>query len=131
MGESGGEVVEEKPPGEESEKLKEEEDLNKKMDLEVVEKIQREGTIAVRESVLNELEEKHYSEQDKLYELIELTTPQQLLDISARSAEEQNERLGVISINRNKAREGIRSYLDSHPVEAMGEDEKKENDKVV
>ena len=53
----------------ENEKLKEEESMDEKEDMIAVEQIQREGTIALQDSLLNEMEKKHMSEQDvrKMY----------------------------------------------------------------
>lgn len=83
----------------------------------------------MRESLLNELEEKHYSEQDKLYELMELTTPAQLLHTN--SHKEHAETMDLVNIKRNKVKETVKKFLETHPdVAAMTDDEKKEYEKV-
>ena len=48
----------------EAEKLEAEEKEDEKDDLSTVEQIQREGTIALQDGVLNELEKKHVTEQE-------------------------------------------------------------------
>lgn len=48
----------------EAEKLEAEEELDKKDDLSAVEQMQREGTVALQDAVLDEMDKKHTSEQD-------------------------------------------------------------------
>ena len=108
----------------EIETLKDEDDDNKKRDLITMEKIQREGTIALRESVVMEMEEKHYAEQDKLYEMIQLTSPDKLIEASHLEPDEQNTKLNILSISRNKLREQCRVFIDSQVPESMNDGEK-------
>ena len=80
--------------------------------------------------MLVELEEKHFSEADKLYELIQLTTPQQLTATAHLQAEQLNEKLNLLNIGRNKLKEQSKKFLEGKVVDGMAEEEKREYEKV-
>lgn len=114
----------------ESEKLKQEEEFNVKQDLLTVEKMEREGTIALHESILMEIEEKHYSEQDKMFELIQLTANEKLLETSKLPRDEQNTKMSAVSVSRNKIKAQCKDIINDG-ITAIEEGEKRKLEKTI
>lgn len=109
----------------EKDKLAEEEKTDQNEDLVAVEQMQREGTVAIHDTVLNEMEKKHANEQETLLAMVgDIET--NALDAGLNmSDDDRQEKLSLISISRNKSKEQSRRFLNSQPPEhTMNEEEK-------